>query len=122
MKDFNNFSLRAIETGEAGYRLSDMEHKYYSVWNGLLGASYWTRLWIIQEVVLSRDVVLQLSDMTATWEDFHRFCTGIDGFTGWRSQEKRNGQLTASTRVPFLTLPPKNREDADRPRKFHCLI
>jgi hypothetical protein len=101
MKDFNNFSLRAIETGEAGYRLSDMELKYLSVWYGLLGASYWTRLWIIQEVVLSRDVVLQLGDATATWEDFHRFCTGIDGLL---AGNRRNAEwlVESSTRVPFL--------------------
>ena len=101
MKDFNSFSLEAKETGQAGFGFADMEFKYLSVWYGLLGASYWTRLWIIQEVVLSKNLILQLGDVAATWEDFHRFCTGIDGLLA--GDHGRPGWLVeSSTRVPFL--------------------
>ncbi|KAF4624530.1 hypothetical protein G7Y89_g13640 [Cudoniella acicularis] len=105
IKDFNKFSLPAIERGEGPNPYpsadDDIEFKYLSVWDGLVGASYWKRLWIIQEVVLARDLVLQLGDTSATGEDFHQFCAAVDGDGLWtQHQYQKPGWISSTT--PFL--------------------
>jgi hypothetical protein len=95
MKDFNDSVLRNMKTGERrDWSFDEMEVKYLSVWYGFLGVSYWNRLWIIQEVVLAKDIVLYLGEASATWEDFHRCCAEIDG--------KVNRLAQTSSRIPFL--------------------
>lgn len=95
MKDFNNSVLRNMKTGERrDQSFNAVEVKFLSVWYRFLGASYWSRLWIIQEVVLAKDIVLYLDDASATWEEFHRCCGEIDG--------KVNRLAQTSSRIPFL--------------------
>jgi len=94
MKDFNDLVLRNMKTGERrNWSFNGMEVKFLSVWYRFLDTSYWNRLWIIQEVVLAKDIVLYLGEASATWEDFYRCCAEIDG--------KVNRLSQTSSRIPF---------------------
>ena len=47
------------------------EHQYhrFEVWLAFLRRPYWQRLWIIQEVVLAKGIIVHCGDMRASWED-----------------------------------------------------
>ena len=66
----------------------------------LLARSYWRRLWIVQEVILARDILR--SSMTS-WSRFEDFLKG--DFLFWNSDSHPAGNLIRTrleTRAPFI--------------------
>lgn len=54
------------------------EFKFLSIWQDFPFMTYWYRLWIIQEFVLAKDLVLYLGEEVLEVEDFHALCSGIN--------------------------------------------
>ncbi len=84
MRDFVDFYLNAPPPQDEAERIAFQSHsdsldfKYLSVWNQFPILSYWSRLWIIQEFVLARDLLLCLDDVVIGLESFQMFCKGIE--------------------------------------------
>ena len=47
----------------------EQQFRRFEVWLAFLRRSYWTRLWIIQEVILARTLVVHCGDMRWSWEE-----------------------------------------------------
>lgn len=42
------------------------------IWTALLSRPYWTRTWIVQEIILAREVLVCCGSDTMVWDDFFR--------------------------------------------------
>lgn len=47
----------------------EQQYHRFEVWLAFLRRPYWQRLWIIQEVILAKGLVVHCGDMRASWED-----------------------------------------------------
>ncbi|KNG90655.1 hypothetical protein ANOM_001336 [Aspergillus nomiae NRRL 13137] len=79
--------------------------------------SYWTRLWIIQELFLARDAVIFCGSKSAPWSSFRRLTTAakgefvLGGFTGMDIQ-LGSSSMGLHTRKLLSYLNRKDREDS----------
>jgi len=115
MKDFNKSVSRNMNTEKRrNSSFNKMEVEFFSVWYKFLDASYWKRLWIIQEIVLARDIVLYLGEASATWEDFHQCCAEIDG--------KVNRLAQTSLRIPSKLYDQREKNKTDKIPLFDLVM
>jgi hypothetical protein len=69
----------------------------------LLARPYWSRLWIVQEVILARDILVLCGSSMTSWSRFEDFLKG--DFLFWNSDSHPAGNLIRTrleTRAPLL--------------------
>ncbi|RMZ87455.1 hypothetical protein DV736_g5315, partial [Chaetothyriales sp. CBS 134916] len=88
---------------------------------------YWTRLWIIQEVLLAKELVLFCGERTLSWDAFKYACAGpatVKGFPGMKNSDSVFGPVhnakMAMSRSQFREL--SHQRALQRPRYLRQLI
>ena len=120
----------AIEMTPGVYRSlfgDDDETHIWLALQHLCSRAYWTRLWVIQEVLLAQDLIIFCGDRTLTWDAFKYACAGpasVKGFTGLRSSDAVFGPVhsakMAMSRSQFREL--SHQRALQRPRYLHQLL
>ncbi len=104
----------------------DETHIWLALQN-ICGREYWTRLWVIQEVLLAQELILFCGDRTLIWDAFKYACAGpasVKGFLGLRSSDAVFGPIhsakMAMSRSQFREL--SHQRALQRPRYLHQLL
>ncbi|RMZ83442.1 hypothetical protein DV737_g1532, partial [Chaetothyriales sp. CBS 132003] len=100
------------------------------VWTALqrlCARDYWTRLWIIQEVLLAKELVLFCGERTLSWDAFKYACAGpatVKGFPGMKTSDSVFGPVhsakMAMSKSQFREL--SHQRALQRPRYLRQLI
>ena len=105
----------------------DDETHIWLALQSLCARDYWTRLWIIQEVLLAKELILFCGDRSLTWEAFKYACAGpanVKGFPGLRSADSVFGPVhsakMAMSRSQFREL--SHQRALQRPRYLNQLL
>ncbi|KAK4550354.1 hypothetical protein LTR36_003321 [Oleoguttula mirabilis] len=108
----------------------DNKRNWRSV-KGLCGLRYWTRKWIVQELVIARTVVLQVGNSECSMADFEKFCRQLDHNRDKRAYDRSSSarhriwklrNLVLASPAARLALQRLETRDERQPRLLHELI
>jgi hypothetical protein len=108
------------------FRDDDETHIWLAL-QKLCARDYWTRLWIIQEVLLAQELILFCGDRSLTWDAFKFACAGpasVKGFAGLHAIDSAFGPVHAAkmamSRSQFREL--SHQRALQRPRYLNQLL
>ncbi|KAK5763029.1 hypothetical protein LTS12_006813 [Elasticomyces elasticus] len=86
--------------------------KHGKLWNGpgglavarLCNRVYWTRLWVFQEIMLAKDVVLLCGDKSVSWEHFSNVMATSMSKAQLQRQQDRNMDYQSLVRSPAMAI------------------